>query len=232
MRMDQLTVKAAEAVQAAHERASSAGHTQLEPLHLLLSLIESDQGNGGIVVPIIDKVGAQADRLREIAERELARRPRASGGQTVASREFQEVLQGAQKQADSLKDKYVSTEHLLLALATVKSEAKEVLSLGGVTPESILAAMKEFRGNQRVDTQNPEDTYQSLQRYGRDLVELARRGKIDPVIGRGADPADEEQSGADRRAGRGQDGDRRRVGVADRQRRCAGGAEEQASGGS
>ncbi|NLX22762.1 MAG: ATP-dependent chaperone ClpB [Phycisphaerae bacterium] len=184
MRMDQLTVKAAEAVQAAHERASSAGHTQLEPLHLLLSLIESDQGNGGIVVPIIDKVGAQADRLREIAERELARRPRASGGQTVASREFQEVLQGAQKQADSLKDKYVSTEHLLLALATVKSEAKEVLSLGGVTPESILAAMKEFRGNQRVDTQNPEDTYQSLQRYGRDLVELARRGKIDPVIGR------------------------------------------------
>jgi ATP-dependent Clp protease ATP-binding subunit ClpB len=78
------------------------------------------------------------------------------------------VLQGAQKQADSLKDKYVSTEHLLLALATVKSEAKEVLSLGGVTPESILAAMKEFRGNQRVDTQNPEDTYQSLQRYGRD----------------------------------------------------------------
>ncbi len=184
MRLDQLTVKAAEAVQAAQERASSAGHAQCEPLHLLLSLIEPEQADGGIVVPIIEKVGAQAVRLREIAEHELSRRPRASGGQTVPSRELQEVFQAAQKQADGLKDKYISTEHLLLALATVKSDAKEVLSLGGVTPETILAAMKEFRGNQRVDTQNPEDTYQSLQRYGRDLVELARRGKIDPVIGR------------------------------------------------
>jgi len=183
MRLDQLTVKAAEAIQSAQDRATSDGHAQLEPLHLLLALL--DQGpEGGIVVPILDKIGAQVARVREMAEADLSRRPKVSGGQVVPSSPFQQVLQAAQGQADRLKDKYISTEHLLLALSDVDSEAKQVLSIAGVTPNAILAAMKQIRGSQRVESQDPEATYQSLDRYGRDLVELARKGRIDPVIGR------------------------------------------------
>ena len=184
MRMDQLTVKATEALQDAQERASAAGHSQLEPLHLLQALMAQNGQGGGVVVPILEKVGVKVDRLRQIVENELARRPKATGGQTVPSRELQEVLQAAQRQADRLKDKYISSEHLLLGLAEVQSDAKQALTIGGVTPDAVLAAMKDIRGNQRVDSQNPEDTYQSLDRYGRDLVELARKGRIDPVIGR------------------------------------------------
>ncbi len=184
MRQDQLTVKAGEALQAAQEKASSAGHAQLEPLHLLVSLLDEGGESGNIVPAILEKIGARVARVRQIAETELARNPRVSGGQLALSREMQQVMQQAQTEADQLKDKYISTEHLLLALAEVRSSAKEVLSLAGVTRDAILKAMKEIRGNQRVDTQNPEDTYQALQRYGRDLVEMARKGKIDPVIGR------------------------------------------------
>jgi len=184
MRFDQLTVKAAEAFQAAQEHASKAGHAQIEPLHLLCALIDAKSPDGGIVSPIIEKVGVQTDRLRQLAEAELSRRPKVTGGQSTISPELQQVLEAAQKQADRLKDKYVSTEHLLLALAEIKSDAREVLSIAGVTPNDILSAMQQVRGSQRVDTQNPEDTYQALQRYGRDLIELARKGKIDPVVGR------------------------------------------------
>ena len=153
MRFEQLTVKAAEALQAAQERAASAGHAQVEPLHLLLCLLDSgDQAGTGIVVPILEKIGAQVDRLRQVAENEISRRPKVTGAQTQPGRDLQEVLERAQKEADNLKDKYVSSEHLLLALAEVKSGAKEVLSLAGATRKSILAAMKEIRGNQRVDT--------------------------------------------------------------------------------
>jgi len=185
MRMDQLTVKASETLQNAQEQAMSAGHAQVEALHVLLSLLSGGSDNGGgIIVPLLEKIGVKTDRLRQIAESELSRRPRVTGGQTVAAPELQQVMQVAQQHADRLKDKYISTEHLLLALADVKSPAKEVLSIAGVTPEAILSAMKDIRGKQRVDTQNPEETYQALERYGRDLVELARKGKIDPVVGR------------------------------------------------
>ncbi len=183
MRYEQLTVKAIEAVQSAQDRAVGAGHAQVEPLHLLTALIEQGR-DGGIVGPILEKLGADPVRVSQIAEAELSRRPKVSGGQTAMSNELQQVLAEAQKQADRLKDKYISCEHLLMALAQVPTDAKRVLAMAGASPEAILAAMKDIRGNQRVDTQNPEDTYQALQRYGRDLVELARRGKIDPVIGR------------------------------------------------
>ncbi|MEP0844358.1 MAG: ATP-dependent chaperone ClpB [Phycisphaerae bacterium] len=183
MRPDSFTVKAGEALQRAQERASESGHSQVEPLHLLVGLL-SEEGEGGVVAPILEKAGARTDRLRQIAEAELARRPRVTGGQLSADPAFQKVLDSARKEADRLKDKYISTEHLLLALADVPSAAKEVLALAGANRDAILAAMKDVRGNQRVDTQNPEETYQALERYGRDLVELARKGKIDPVIGR------------------------------------------------
>jgi ATP-dependent Clp protease ATP-binding subunit ClpB len=185
MQQDQFTVRAAEAIRAAQDRAVQAGHAQCEPLHLLLSLLEEGSEQGGGVVPaILERVGVQVERVRQIAESELGRRPKVTGGQTALAPEFQQLFQAAQKEADRLKDKFISTEHLLLALSEVKSGAKEVLSLAGITRDAILSSMRYVRGNQRVDTQNPEDTYQALDRYGRNLVELARKGKIDPVIGR------------------------------------------------
>jgi len=184
MRMDQLTVKAAEALQSAQQRADSAGHSQVEPLHLLLSLLDTSQEGSTVVPAILEKVGVQPDRVRQIAESEISRRPKVTGGEVMTSRELQQVLQKAEQEAGQLKDKYISVEHLLLALVEVKSDAKQVLSIAGVDRHAVLSAMKEIRGSQRVDTQNPEETYQALERYGRDLVQLARQGKIDPVIGR------------------------------------------------
>src|SRR5207248_9277095 len=110
--------------------------------------------------------------------------PKATGTQLGTARGTQDVFTRAQKEADRLKDEYVSTEHLLLALAEVKSEAREILTTNGVTHNAILGALKDVRGGQRVTDQDPEAKYQALQKYGRDLVEMARQGKIDPVIGR------------------------------------------------
>jgi ATP-dependent Clp protease ATP-binding subunit ClpB len=184
MRFEQLTVKAAEAVQAAQELATSSGHAHIEPLHLLSALLHQENDAGGVVPAILERIGVHVDRLSQIVERELSRRPRATGGQTAMSSELQQVFDRAEKEADRLKDKYISSEHLLLGLVDISSDAKQALSVAGVKRDSVLTAMKEIRGRQRVDTQNPEETYQALERYGRELVELARRGKIDPVIGR------------------------------------------------
>ncbi len=179
---NKLTVKAQEALATAQERAQAAGHPNLEPLHLLDALVtESD---GGIIVPLLENVGVKVPRLRQLIAAELARRPKAHGGQLGMDPATQEVLRRAQKEADRLKDQYISTEHLLVALADVKSDAKEVLTVAGATRDAILSAMKNIRGGQSVTSENPEETYQALQRYGRDLVEMARKGKLDPVIGR------------------------------------------------
>jgi ATP-dependent Clp protease ATP-binding subunit ClpB len=129
-------------------------------------------------------LGADPDRLGRIVLDELDRLPKATGTQTNISRALNDVFNHAQKEADRLKDEYRSTEHLLLALAQVKSEAREILTVAGVAHDSILSALKDVRGGQRVTDQNPEQKYQALERYGRDLVEIARQGKIDPVIGR------------------------------------------------
>ncbi len=182
MRLDKFTVKAQEAVAGARERAQAAGHPDIEPLHLLDALVaESD---GGIIAPLLEKVGVNVPRLRQLIAAELSRRPRAVGGQVGLRPETQQVLEHALKEADRLKDQYVSTEHLLLALAEVRSDAKEVLSVAGADRNAILEAMKSIRGGQSVTSENPEQTYQALARYGRDLVEMARQGKLDPVIGR------------------------------------------------
>jgi len=179
---NKLTVKAQEAFAAAQERAQAAGHPNLEPLHLLDALVaESD---GGIIVPLLENVGVKVPRLRQLIAAELARRPKAYGGQLGMDPATQEVLRQAQKEADRLKDQYISTEHLLVALAEVKSDAKEVLTVAGAPRDALLAAMRTIRGGQSVTSENPEETYQALQRYGRDLVEMARKGKLDPVIGR------------------------------------------------
>jgi ATP-dependent Clp protease ATP-binding subunit ClpB len=137
-----------------------------------------------VVTPILQKVGANVQRIGQIVESELERLPKATGTQLGMSRSLQDVFAQAQKEADRLKDEYVSTEHLLLALADVKSESKEILNVNAVKHDGILNALKDIRGGQRVTDQNPEEKYQALTRYGRDLVELARQGKLDPVIGR------------------------------------------------
>jgi ATP-dependent Clp protease ATP-binding subunit ClpB len=181
MRFDKLTIKAQEALAGAQESARATDHAEVTPLHLLGALLaETD----GVFNPLLQKLGAEPQRLREIVLAELDRLPKATGTQTGLSRSLNDVLAQAQKEADRLKDEYVSTEHMLLALAQIKSEAREILTVGGVKHDTILSALKEIRGGQRVTDQNPEDKYQALQRYGRDLVEMARQGKIDPVIGR------------------------------------------------
>src|SRR5216110_2977124 len=181
MRLDKLTVKAQEAVSRAQEIAQQRDHSEISPLHLLASLLAEEEG---VVKPVLHKLGADPARVAQIVSSELERLPKATGTQLGMSRSLQDVFAQAQKEADRLKDEYVSTEHLILALAQVKSEAKEILTVNAISHDAILAALKDVRGGQRVTDQNPEDKYQALQRYGRDLIEIARQGKIDPVIGR------------------------------------------------
>jgi ATP-dependent Clp protease ATP-binding subunit ClpB len=182
MRLDRLTVKAQEALTAAQQGASEAGHAQVGPLHLLDALLGQE---GGLTVPLLAKVGIPADRIGSIVASELERLPSQSSQAGMAlDPALNAVLVRAGKEARELKDDYVSVEHLMIALAEEPSTAKEVLATLGAGRDAILSAMKDIRGNQRVTDQSPEDKYQALERYGRDLCEMARRGKLDPVIGR------------------------------------------------
>ncbi len=181
-RPDKLTVKAQEALQSAQQLAESQGHAQLVPLHLLKALLDEQQG---IVRPLMEKVGIRVPQLRAIVDADLAKLPRSSGGgQVGASTAIRQVLDKAAEQADGMKDAFVSTEHLLMALTQVDDQAQRVLKLNGVNEADVLSALKSVRGSQTVTDQNPEDKYQALEKYGKDLVALARLGKIDPVIGR------------------------------------------------
>ena len=187
MQTDKFTIKAAEAVQRAQQLAQSHGNPEVTPLHLLASLLASGaNGNGhsGIIVPILEKAGAGVGQLQSIVESELKRLPQQSGGSLGAHRGFVEVLSAAEKEAQRMKDQYISTEHLLLTLCEVESGAKEILKLNGIERKDILDALQSVRGSASVTSQSPEETYQPLQRYGRDLVAMARQGKLDPVIGR------------------------------------------------
>ena len=182
MRLDRLTVKAQEAIASAQGLASERGHAAIGPLHLLQALLTQE---GGIVAPLLEKVGVAADRVGDVVEAEMSRLPSqsAQAGMTMEPA-LNEVFNRAEAEAKKLGDEYTSAEHFLLALAEAPSEAKQALSALGVDRDRILAAMKEVRGSQRVTDASPEDKYQALQRYGRDLVEMARAGKLDPVIGR------------------------------------------------
>ncbi|MGD2110135.1 MAG: ATP-dependent chaperone ClpB [Phycisphaerae bacterium] len=187
--IDNFTVKAAEALQDAERRAAAANHGEVSPLHLLAALlVHKSNGNGGhgggIAVPLLEKAGANVSQINAIVDAELKRLPKVSGGSMTVGRPLQEVLHAAQNEADRMKDQYVSTEHLLLALCDVKSEAREILSVSGPNRESILAALGQIRGGATVTSQSAEDTYQALERFGIDLVAVARQGKLDPVIGR------------------------------------------------
>jgi len=182
-RFDKFTVKAQEALQGTQDVAGRFGNQQLEPVHLLLALAEQPEG---IVPAILARLGVAPNALAAQAESEIEKLPKVGGAaEHYLSPALKEVFDQAAKEQDQFKDEFVSTEHLLLALARKKSEpAGRILAQLGVTHDAILKALVAVRGTQRVTDQNPEAKYQALERYARDLTELARRGKLDPVIGR------------------------------------------------
>ncbi|HEX7961927.1 MAG TPA: Clp protease N-terminal domain-containing protein, partial [Terriglobales bacterium] len=184
IRWDKLTLKSQEAVQKASEVASQHGNPELLPIHLLAALLEDREG---IVSPVLTKIGIGPEKLLAEATVEIERLPKVSGSaaQPQMSNALQKVLDQAFKEADQFKDEYVSTEHLLLAIVQVKGDkAQNLLIKAGARHDAILQALTAIRGSQKVTDQNPEGKYQALQRYAKDLTELARRGKLDPVIGR------------------------------------------------
>ena len=185
MRFDRFTTLAQEAISAAQSSAAAAGHPEISPLHVLAAMLVD---KASATASILQRAGIDPARVRDIADAELRRLPKVQGGSSGnASRELVEVLASAERDAQRMKDAYVSTEHVLLALAEVKSGAKEVLSTLGIDRKRVLTAVEAIRkasGVSNVADQNAESTYESLKKYGIDLVEKAQQGKIDPVIGR------------------------------------------------
>jgi len=180
--MEKLTVKAQEAIAGAQQIAAERGHASVSGLHVLASLLA--EGPNALAATVLGKIGVNASHMQRAIQGELNRLPTVSGATPSADQEFMEVLNKAQSEADQLKDSYVSVEHLLLALCESRGTAKEILSTFGVDRDRVLAAMKEIRGAQRVSDEHAEEKYNALERYGRDLVDMARQGKLDPVIGR------------------------------------------------
>jgi ATP-dependent Clp protease ATP-binding subunit ClpB len=183
MHLNKFTEKAQEAVLESQNLAQSLGHQTIEPEHLLLTLIRQSDG---IVPQVLQKLNQSPDQLAALIERDLNTRPRVSGSnvQIGLSRAASEVLESAEREAKSMRDEYVSTEHILLALAKSHTPIGDLLSARGLNANAILQALMAVRGSARVTSQNPEGTFQALEKYGRDLTQLARQGKLDPVIGR------------------------------------------------
>src|SRR5271169_243238 len=185
IRWDKLTVKAQEAVQRANDIASEHGNPELQPVHILAALLEDHEG---IVAPLLERVGLQVPAVQAEAMAQIERLPKVSGGgatQASLSPAANQLLENAFKEAANFKDEFVSTEHLLLGMTKLKRDpAQEILSRAGATYDNILKGLTAVRGNQKVTDQNPEAKYQALERYAKDLNELARQGKLDPVIGR------------------------------------------------
>ncbi len=181
MNMERFTQKAQEAIVHAQQLAQDYNQQSIEPAHLLLALLQQEEG---VVPAIVTRVSGSINALREEVQRDLQNRPKVYGGnvQVSLSRPASDVLAAAERYARGMQDEYVSTEHLLLGLTD--SPMARVLDRFGLTKDAILKAMVSVRGTQRVTSQNPEETYQALEKYGRDLTAMARQGKLDPVIGR------------------------------------------------
>ncbi|HOV07345.1 MAG TPA: Clp protease N-terminal domain-containing protein, partial [Anaerolineaceae bacterium] len=182
MNLDRFTQKAQEAILQSQQIARENNHQSIEPVHLLLALIQQEEG---VVPAIITKVAGSTSALRAELQQAVENMPRVTGagiGDVGLGRTTANLLDAAERYAKGMQDDYVSTEHILLAL-TESTEGKR-LSQHGLTKDTILRALTEVRGTQRVTNQNPEDTYQALEKYGVDLTAAARQGKLDPVIGR------------------------------------------------
>jgi ATP-dependent Clp protease ATP-binding subunit ClpB len=182
MKFDKFTLKAQEALATAQQLVMAKSHTIMSPLHLLSAVCGDEES---VAVEILKKIGAAVPRIRKMIESELNRLPQGkSGSQLMPDPALSQVILDAQNRADAMGDEYLSVEHLFIALASVESDAKEILRLNSITPEQIESALKEIRGTEKITDQNPEDKYKALERYGIDLLEMARKGKLDPVIGR------------------------------------------------
>jgi ATP-dependent Clp protease ATP-binding subunit ClpB len=183
LRYDKLTVKAQEALQEAQDIAGKAGQQQIEPLHLLAALVSQ---HDGVVPPLLSRLGVRPESLETEISAQLARLPKVSGvSQQYLGNAANEVLEAAFEEAEKFKDEYVSAEHILLAIARrSKDPAGQLLTRHGASPEALLQALAAVRGSHRVTSSTPESTFRALEQYARDLTELARRGKLDPVIGR------------------------------------------------
>jgi ATP-dependent Clp protease ATP-binding subunit ClpB len=182
MQLDKMTEKSREALQAANELAEKWTNPEIEPEHLAVALLDQADGTA---TPLLQAVGADPARIKQEFQRELARFPRVEGDTQVGlSRRTQKILREAQQEAGSLKDEYLSTEHLLIAMAGDSNGTGTLLRNAGATRDKLLAALSKVRGNRRVTDANPEGKYNTLSKYCRDLTELARKGKLDPVIGR------------------------------------------------
>src|ERR1700755_1175559 len=184
MQADRFTIKSQEALQAAIALAASRNNTETQPEHLLLALLEQPES---VVLPVLRKLGANADAIRRELNAALDKLPTITAGakEPGTSRELMDVLRAAEREAGKLRDEYISTEHILLALTGAGTgEAAAVLKRSGVSHKELLQAIAEVRGPHRVTDQSPEDKYQALERYGRDLTKAAEDGKLDPVIGR------------------------------------------------
>jgi ATP-dependent Clp protease ATP-binding subunit ClpB len=183
MELDRLTIKSQAALQEAHHQASARHHQQIEPDHLLYALLTDPEG---VVFPLLHQLGVVPKQLRDRVDERLDAEPKvyAEGAQVGLSPATARLLEAAGREAEQLTDEYVSTEHLLLAMLHDGSPVARVLAEAGLTRDGVLAALAEVRGRHRVTSQNPEETFQALERFGRDLTESARTGKLDPVIGR------------------------------------------------
>ena len=182
MRWDRLTVMSQEALQAAQAKAEEMGHQEVRPEHLLWSFLGQEEN---VVNAVLTKLGVSPQKIRLELDRALDRLPKTSGGEVYFGATLRQLISEAQKAADQLKDEYISTEHLFLAmLRDTASGAGIILAENGVREDAVLQALAAVRGTQRITDPQPEGKYQVLQRYGRDLTDLARRGKLDPVIGR------------------------------------------------
>ena len=182
MRPDRFTQKMQEALSAAADITSKLHQQEIGNEQFLLALLDQSEG---VAVPLLQKVGVSTARLREQLDAELARRPKVTGGaQPHLGSDLRQTLDAAEGVMEKLKDEYLSAEHYLLALSQGSDSAAKLLKADGATHDKLMKALVEVRGSQRVTDQNPEEKYQALQKYGRDLTELAQRGKIDPVIGR------------------------------------------------
>ena len=182
MKFDKFTVKAQEAMATSQQLAMARSHTVVTTLHILYALLDDEQGLAAL---ILEKIGSNADRIKQMTDSELNRLPTGQpGGMIMPDPAFSQVVLDAQNKADKLGDEFLSVEHILMSLADIKSDAKEILSVNSISVEQIAKAIKEIRGGEKVTDENPESKYKALERYGINLLEMARKGKLDPVIGR------------------------------------------------
>ena len=182
MRLDKFTLKAQEAIESAVASAEKQNHQQVEPEHILAAMIEQSEG---VTRPMLGRVGVNLQAILSDLDAAIKKFPQVSGtGQRYYGSRATDAFNKAQKEADRFKDDYISTDSLLLAIAEDKQEAGRILRSHGVERKGLMRVIEEMRAGARVTTQNAEETFQALSKYSRDLTELARKGKLDPVIGR------------------------------------------------